>query len=301
MRITIYDDTPLIGNTLSCCLQDNKSYGPGVYRWMWDQLKTFYETGSTVEKNLVHPDRETVISNGYLDTLQRMDNETLDDQGNITFLDGFFEKWEEKFEHVVWSNWWGSISHKHAKFVHHDRLVFAHATKKDMAMHYACTKILNPIIDEDHIDLIVDNWRMDHVLVHGKDVGNWSDIWFTHFHDKVKQDFQNGKLKYFYQLNRLNWHVFKKPFKDVKMYTVDDARQVVLTMYHEHDDQHIERYIKQHPECISIDLEWYKDINRIQDYLEVSFDRKQLNNLNKLEAEIEIKKEYFQQQFPDLG
>ena len=298
MRISIYDDCSMIGMALSALLLSDKSFGPKIYEWMCIDQPGIWE--GKVENHPVNAKRDRSIELGHLHTLQLMDNEKLDADGNITFLDGYFEKFESQFDNQLWSNWWGSISHKKPKFIHHDKLILCKTTKLDAAMQYATNSILKTITSEDDIDKSTEFWRMDHVETHKKDIGTWTETWHKHWHERCKELFRDGQLKYFYQLNRLHWAVFKQPLEEVKMYTIDDAKEVVRAMYADFDSNHIQHLYNANPDALLVDSNWMHNLYEIEEYLETKFTIDQLRNVKKYMEHHQLRLEYFKQEFPEL-
>lgn len=300
MKISIYDDFSMIGMPLSAMLLSNDDeIGPVIYEWMWRRYPNT-PWKNNITDHTVMANRDFSIVCGHLDTLQNMDNETLDADGNITFLDGYFEQWEHRFDHVLWSNWWGSISHKYPKFVHHDKLILCQTSKLDAAMHYSVQSILKPITSIKDIDNSTEFWRMDHVEVDNANIGDWLDKWNKHWDARVKQAFLDGELKYFYQLNRLHWAVFKKPLEEVEMYTIDDARQCVIDMYNEFDEIHMQRVAEVNPDALVVDRHWMYNLQQLEDFLEMKFTQEQRSDVKIHADHFEKRLEYFLKEFPEL-
>lgn len=299
MKISIYDDFSLIGMPLSALLLEDEKIGPPIYKWYWNRWPN-QEWTNEIWRHPVSADRDYSIKCGHLDTLQIMDNETLDDDGNITFLDGYFEKWTDKYQHQLWSNWWGSISHKSPKFIHHDKLILCKTKKIDAAMHYSTASILKKITSIEDIDKSTEFWRMDHVETHKQNIGDWLDNWNTHWDARAKQAFLDGELRYFYQLNRLHWAVFKQPLDEVKMYTIEEAKQCVIDLFNNFDDQHMNHVIRANPDALVVDADWMYNLEPIQDYLGLTFTPEQLNNIQRHAQHYELRKEYFKAEFPRL-
>ena len=298
MKISIYDDFSMIGMPISALLLSGGNMGPVIYEWMWKKYPGQWE--DNIASHPVNANRKYSIDSGHIDTLQIMDNETLDADGNITFLDGYFEKWEDQYEDVLWSNWWGSISHKRPKFVHHDKLILCQTSKLDAAMHYSVQSILKKITCIEDIDKSTEFWRMDHVETHKQNIGDWLDNWNTHWDARAKQAFLDGELKYFYQLNRLHWAVFKQPLEEVKMYTIEDAKQCVIDLYKNFDDVHMKHVARANPDALVVDRDWMYNLEEIEDFLEIKFNEEQIADVEFHAQHYEKRKKYFKQEFPHL-
>ena len=307
MNITIYDDYDLIGNALAAALVQTKAYGPKMFRWMWD-THSYYDEDGVTQKNIL-ADRDWAIDSGYLNSIQAMENEC----GNgteilqTTFLDGFFEQFGGPWNNVVWANWFGTVSAKYPKLNNHDKLILCQTSRFDAVMNYCCEGVMRPILLED-IDLSTENWRMDHVEQYGSNIGEWTDLWYNNWHEQCKNDYADGKLKYFFQLNRLHWDLFHtiKGIKTdkVKMYTIDQTNDVLREVYEggpgQFDSTHMDRVIETNPDGLVIDSKWHSNLQPIQDHLSMTFNDKQLSNINRYIIQCQKKVDYFKEHFPDL-
>ena len=327
MNISIYDDYDLIGNALAAALVQTKEYGPKMFKWIWD-TDSSYDKNDITHKNIVS-DRNWAIDSGYLNSIQAMENEC----GNgteilqTTFLDGFFEQFKDedkdpatafeeamldtfvvsKYENVVWANWFGTVSAKYPKLNNHDKLILCQTRRFDAAMNYCCEVAMRPISLGD-VDLSTENWRMDHVEQYGSNIGEWTDLWYNNWHEQCKNDYADGKLKYFFQLNHLHWDLFHtiKGIKTdkVKMYTIDQTTDVVREVYKggagTFDSTHMGRVIETNPDGLVIDSMWHSNLEPIQDHLSMTFNDKQLSNISRYKTQCQKKIDYFKEHFPDL-
>lgn len=310
MNISIYDDYDLIGNALAAALVQTKAYGPKMFRWIWD-TDSAYDKNDITYKNIVS-DRDWAIDSGYLNSIQAMENEC----GNgteilqTTFLDGFFEQFGGPWNNVVWANWFGTVSAKYPKLNNHDKLILCQTSRFDAAMNYCCEVAMRPLteIETNPVDLSTENWRMDHVEQYGSNIGEWTDLWYNNWHEQCKNDYADGKLKYFFQLNHLHWDLFHtiKGIKTdkVKMYTIEQTTDVVREVYRggdgTFDSTHMGRVIETNPDGLVIDSMWHSNLQPIQDHLLMTFNDKQLSNISRYAAQCQKKVDYFKEHFPDL-
>lgn len=307
MNITIYDDYDLIGNALAAALVQSKAYGPKMFKWMWD-TNSSYDEDDVTQKN-IFDERDWAIESGYLNSIQAMENECGNGKEILqtTFLDGFFEKFKGQWDNVIWANWFGTVSAKYPKLNNHDKLILCQTSRFDAAMNYCCEGVMRPISLED-IDLSTENWRMDHVEQYGSNIGEWTDLWYNNWHEQCKNDYADGKLKYFFQLNRLHWDLFNtiKGIKTdkIKMYTIDQTNDVLKEVYEgglgQFDSTHIGRVIETNPDGLVIDSKWHSNLQPIQDHLSMTFNDKQLSNINRYIIQCQKKVDYFKEHFPDL-
>lgn len=303
MRITIYDGSTMIGSAMAAAFNIEKLFGPTIFHYTWqpDLAGRFQNKDILVWHN--RPKSDQI---GHLETLRHMEVDTLNSQSEITFLDGYFEKFEEEFEHVVWANYFGNVNHKHYKFVHHDKLIICDQSAPMQAFHYQLNTQSKVITTEKQIRDHTEHWRTDHVELNGEHTSDWINIWNDNFHDQAVKDMNDGKLKYFWQLNRLHWAVFKEDnWQDAKdkMPSVQDMEADVERCYLNFSTKRQDYILENNPDAFIADRLWYSDqeIEKLEEFLNYSFTVEQLKNIKMYGEKQDANWQEFCQKYPKLS
>lgn len=279
MRYVIYDYGSLIGANIGTVLTLDHQVGPKISDFAWN-IRDFDDTDFNQATYVI--DRDESEYSGHFNTIQVLENEPLRD-GNVTFLDGYFEALPPT-KHQIWFNWFGHVSHKHFKINNCDKLILCNPTPIDLTFDYAMTSAFKKIPDIAAIEYTTHLWDIDHVLVEDTSTSDWQRIWYDHFHEQTKRDFVDGKLIYFFQLNRLHWDVYKNPdYQTIKMRPANSAEELIKDFYNDSQDiRHIGFVRNSNPNSLIVNRDWYNNISDIEDYLEYKFNDIQLENIERL-------------------
>lgn len=299
-NVVVYDIASMIGCSLSAALMldSEEVVGPKYYRYSWIKDNNNKFNPDNVFEILVHVDRNLSEQCGQFKSMQLLENEKLNSDGQVTFLDGYFEQY--KYPIKLWSNWFGGVDHKNYTYPSYvDKLILCNSTPLDITFDYVMTSALKPIKNLESIDYSTDLWERDHVMTHGTDglkIGNWHKNWYGLFHDKVKQNFTEGKLKYFFQLNRMHWEVFEKEnMADVKFWGEEDIQSMINIFYTESnsDTSYMPRVMRNNPNHLELGRTWYKDVSIIEDYIEYKFSEEQKFHITKYGSHLDKKFDFF--------
>ena len=288
MNIGIYQTVNAHAPAIHWWLAHDKRFGPQLY-YGQEPVHNGDDVGSIVQEIRRNPDgggfdhiMDPTLYDIHQESLREMENKD-EENGRIDCTSAYFDAnkglWGNDedpivgYEYPVWSNYFGCT--KETIYVPAcDKLIFAKSTTEQSAMfyitQYAFSKMPTHMIDH-HTKI----WWEDHMLMGGKEIGKWKTIWYKDYHSQCKEDAENGKLQYMWQLNFAHWDLFDslKNSSDGK-FDLDYSFYRLFEEKHNSDDIEaqdvsIRGMAENNVDHLLIDAEWFKHQVDIFDYLGV--------------------------------
>tara|TARA_R110002074_G_scaffold16152_1_gene54297 strand:+ start:889 stop:1821 length:933 start_codon:yes stop_codon:yes gene_type:complete len=273
MNIGIYQTVNAHAPAIHWWLAHDSRFGPQLYKGHMPRSSELF-IGSIVDElrnvNDINIDEE--LYDSHQESLRMMENkkETID---QIDCLSEYF-KFNKDFKYPVWSNYFGSCYSPHYAPLA-DKLIFAQSTTEQSAMFYI-TQYAFDIMNIDNVHDHSKIWWEDHVLMGGKDIGKWKEIWYNNYHDQCVADFHSGKLQYMWQLNFAHWDLYESLCDGG-----DGKFELDYSFYRLFKDKHDPEDIKTQNKVLLnikekdidhlvVDIEWFKNTDVILDYLGIS-------------------------------
>ena len=261
--ITIYCSVNSTAPCLHWWLCNDKRFGPQAY-YIPDQQPNGKHIGS-----LVLEDRDDIhvpidVYHQHQKTHQNMENL----RPNGTFIDFTqpFEKYNDKYKHVVWSNYFGSIYQSSWK-IQSDYSIIIDSTIEDFIFNYVSVYAFIPLdVAKSERDSRI--WYEDHTILDNEFVNEWKTLWYEKYHPQVLQQFEDGKLKYMWQLNYAHWDLH---------HAIIDGKDKIDLDFSEHrlfdkfkDDEEIifnKDVIKTNTDSLIINTDWHNNTSQILEYI----------------------------------
>ena len=213
---------------------------------------------------------------------------------------------EKDYKMLLWSNYFGCLTHADQK-IECDKLIICDADPLEDCFHYIVTHSCKPIthhkIEEDS-----EVWWTDHKLLGGIDDGeildSWKDVWYEKYHQAMHDAFDNGTLKYMWQLNLLHWDVNDHLFEngpEPELIPHDDFKSLIKRKVFEMDNNTAIETYKHNPDALYVrDPFWFKQADRIADYLELDIDVHSDPNLIAYKEAYWERRDWFNQMLKDI-
>lgn len=282
--------------SISWLLCEEQNIGPQVF-----ELDVSLNTDKLFNR-IICDNRNTKPMHDHMICMQRMENFGDD---SVNFID-HFRIMEEQYDHVVWANYFGRTKNLQSVITGADKLVFCKVDFLEVMLHYTTGYAFTPMTLEN-IDHHSEIWYQDHHWVDGHDTTQWRELWYSLYHDKMKQHFVDGDLKYMWQLNFAHWDLCHailrgKDVRDVHLIDSTDLDRLWTNKLQDYSDNSvITQYninVQAGVDCILIDKpDWIDDIPKILDYLEIPHTRGIDANIERYRSVIEPKKEWFYKTF----
>ena len=289
MNIGIYQTVNAHAPAIHWWLAHDKRFGPQLY-FGQEPVHNGNDIGSIVQEIRRNPDgggfdhiMDSKLYNIHQESLRELENKDAEN-GRVDCTSAYFDAnkglWGNDedpivgYEYPVWSNYFGCT--KLTMYVPAcDKLIFAKSTTEQSAMFYMTQYAFNKIQRIDQIVAHSKIWWEDHMLMGGKEIGKWKEIWYKEYHNKCVADFHSGKLQYMWQLNFAHWDLFDSLKNDGDgKFDLDYSFYRLFEEKHNTDDIEaqdvsIKSMAENNVDHLLIDAEWFKHQVDIFDYLGV--------------------------------
>jgi hypothetical protein len=268
--IGIYQHVNAHAPAIHWWLASDPRFGPQIYEGRNPNPDNL-AIGNIVSELRADSAIDTQLYNSHQESLRMMENKR-ENNGSVDCLTDYF-KFNNKFEYPVWSNYFGCCDNP--QFAPQcEKLIVAKATTKQSAMFYISQYAFNRM-PADRIDVHTKIWWEDHMLMAGKEIGKWKEVWYRDYHQQCIQDATDGKLQYMWQLNFAHWDLYHAQLDGNNSFKLDYSFHRLFERKHETTDEiaqdlslsYIKNYNRDH---LVIDVEWFKKTDKILDYLGVS-------------------------------
>lgn len=297
----IYDPCTLVGRYIGAILmQDSDNYGPKYLDFFWnagDNHQFKQHNGSAY----VYIDKPVAYDVGMMDSIQRMENVDTGPWEPVSFLHNFYDKWDGVYPNTVWSNWFGVASVKFPVFAEPDKIIIVNGTRLMAIYDYVVQSMLKPIEGVEHIDRIAEAWREDHVEVDGEQLGTWLHKWTTVYRQQAIDAYERGEVKYFFQINRLHWDIFKLNESEIKILDVESAKDRLRNDWGQVKmEEYVSRVREANPNHLLVEQDWYDHLDVIEDYLDMKFNDTQLDQIAKIKTIMDANWKSFSKEYADI-
>jgi hypothetical protein len=225
----------------------------------------------------------------------------------LCFIDSY-RKYTSQFQHVIWGSHYACIKNPRTVFTGLDRLILCKTDLIVSMFHYLSGFAFNPISDEEHFERDCALWWQDHTFVDGDLTSRWKEVWYGTYHDRIKQQFIDGELKYMWQLNFIFWDLHKailneeKNLDNIELEPHDNTTRIWETKLKEFGDEPQDDLIATHKEAgvdfLQVnDPDWTSQLDEILDYLKIKKSKTIEHNLEQYKTLIEPKREWFEEAF----
>ena len=222
---------------------------------------------------------------------------------NYPIIDPLAEYFTLPYENVLWSNYYADLAEP-CCIIKADKTILLNVSPEEALFKY----IIRAFIELDHhkIDVDSDIWWKDHKTLDGTVTDNWKELWYNKFHDDMHRHFDNGKLKYMWQLNLLHWDLNdvvlgKQRIEDIQLIDWQDperlfhdkrqemnemifSMQATIGTYKQHNVDHI----------VINDPNWILDLPTVTQYLEMSQSDTLVSNQNRYKLKYSDKKRIYE-------
>lgn len=288
MNIGIYQTVNAHAPAIHWWLAHDKRFGPQLYSGQ-DPVHDGDNIGSIVTEIRRNPEGEfddhnmdSSLYDIHQESLREMENKD-GESGRVDCTSAYFDAnkglWGNDedpivgYEYPVWSNYFGCT--KETRYVPAcDKLIFANSTIEQSAMFYITQYAFNKI-SIDEIEVHSKIWWEDHVLMDGKEIGKWKEIWYKDYHNQCIQDYYDGKLEYMWQLNFAHWDLFESLLDNGDgKFDLNYSFERLFRQKHKPDDFNAEQkvlkaMIDNNVDHLLVDVEWFNNTSIILDYLNI--------------------------------
>jgi hypothetical protein len=287
MNIGIYQTVNAHAPAIHWWLAHDNRFGPQLYYGMNPALSGD-NIGSIVNEIRRDPSSDTFdhimdneLYNIHQESLREMENK--DDENGITdctsaYFDATKGCWGNGedpivgYEYPVWSNYFGATK-SNLSVPACDKLIFAKSTVEQSAMFYITQYAFNKIELKD-ITTHSRIWWEDHMLMGGKNISTWKEVWYRDYHDQCLADCMNGKLQYMWQLNFAHWDLFDQLQHSNSSFELDYSPTRLFKDKHDpsdikSQDVSIRSMEENNVDHLLIGAEWFNHQAVILDYLGV--------------------------------
>lgn len=213
---------------------------------------------------------------------------------------------EKDYKMLLWSNYFGCLHYEDQK-IDCDKLIICDADPLEDAFHYVINHAYKPM-SHKKIDKDSEIWWTDHKLLGGIDDGevldSWKDVWYAKYHQAMHDAFDNGALKYMWQINFLHWDVNDYLFNngpEPKLNAHDDFKSLIKRKLFDMHDNQASVTLRHNPDALYIrDPNWFTHAQAIVDYLELEIDTPTDPKLNAYIDAYSVRRDWFNQMLKDM-
>lgn len=268
--IAIYGDKNGTQDSIAWWLCEEPDVGPQIYNAPWRSGNIQAEFNDPMLGTLVEDCR---TYEDHDETMRLMENISGD----------FLAPWRQHCEWhptLIWSNYFGALYDPKQKIMA-TKLILCNESHEEDCFHYIIShafKLLSRSKVEDDTEV----WWRDHVYVDGKDIGDWKNVWYNKYHNEMLKAFDNGELKYMWQLNFAHWdlfHALQQGHDNIILESHDNYTRLFKEKL-ENDFDGISQTIKNNTGLVVEDPNWFTQADQILDYLELSWTDSLRKNLN---------------------
>ena len=296
--IAVYSCVNSVAPYIHWWLATDARFGPQAYS-LWNPVD------DTDHKCIGPVATEDRGGNRYQERVYDAHQRTHQNMENFDAVDGVidflapFKQFESEYDHVVWSNYFGSVKHSDQRIAA-DKLIIVKSTLEDLIFNYVSSYAF-VVLSEESIEEHSRVWYEDHTIVEDEYVSSWKEIWYRDYQEQCLQDYRDGKLKYMWQLNFAHWDLWDAIMdgKDSFKLSYDDERLFSKFTAEDLDFQNdlIER--NKH-NCLVVDIDWYKNPRQILDYLGVENSQQLTDSLKYYKDKYESNRKKFNDLFGHL-
>lgn len=257
------------------------STAPGMHWWLANDVRfgpqAYFigdNTGNDMHiGSLVLEDRDGVhvpvdVYEKHQQTHQNMELLTAQD-GYIDFLEPF-RSYEDQYEHVVWSNYFGTFQESHWK-IKSDRSIIIDSTMQDYIFNYVSVYAFIPL-DEEKIERDSRIWYEDHTVLNNQLVNDWKTIWYEKYHNRCLEEFKKGNLKYMWQLNFAHWDLNNALMEGETTFDLDFSESRLFEKFDDYEEIEFNQQVietnREH--SLIVPTDWHNNAKEILDYIGVS-------------------------------
>ena len=287
--IAIYGNKNGTQDSIAWWLCEEEDIGPQIYNVPWRSGK--------IQAEFEHPLLGTLVEDirtydEHDETMRLMENVPGD------FLQPW-RKFDKQDYKLVWSNYFGEMCEPSQNIIA-DKLILCNQTREEDCFHYIISHAFKKLT-KDKVDDDTEVWWKDHVYVDGKDIGMWKDIWYGKYNESMHKAFDEGKLKYMWQLNFAHWdlyHALQDNKVDVTLEDPDNYTRLFEDKLKKEYDS-IEDTIMHNDGLIIVDPNWFVQADQILEYLEIPWTDNLKTNLNDYMEVYKRKRMWYETNFAD--
>lgn len=266
------------------CNSTTKNIGPQIYEFIPDSYEWTGMANNTSGLIL-----DAVRPSEYIECHRLMENV----QGDIIAP---MRKFEKDYDMLLWSNFFSDLEYPDQK-INCDKLIVCDEDTYENAFHYVISHAYRTLEKKD-VDGHSEVWWTDHKLVNSKVTDNWKTVWYDTYHQQMHDEFDKGNLVYMWQLNYMHWDVNSlvegKNIKP-KLEPADNLKRLLFEkLLDEKWSKRLDRTLWSNPDALYIcDPHWFKNANKILEFLNVERCSKLTELLDKYEYEYTIRRDWF--------
>lgn len=267
------------------CNSMTKNIGPQVYEFIPDSHKwngmADNNSGLVVDK---------IRHNEHTECHRLMENV----RGDIIAP---MRKFEKDYDMLIWSNFFGNLKYPDQK-INCNKLIVCDEDTYEDTFHYTISHAFTALRSKETIDDHSEVWWQDHKFVDGKITDNWKQIWYDKYHSIMYDEFDKGNLRYMWQLNYMHWDVNSLvEGKDIKptLEPADNLKRLLFEkLLDNKQSKRLDRTLWANPNALYIgDPHWFKNVDKILEYLNVERCNKLNEELDKYKYEYTIRRDWF--------
>ena len=205
---------------------------------------------------------------------------------------------EKDYDMLVWSNYFGNLKYYDQK-IECDKLIVCHQSPLEDCFQYVMAHAFTPMTKED-VDGHSELWWTDHKLVNGEVTDSWKEVWYSKYHQKMHDAFDNGTLKYMWQLNFMHWDLHENILAGndipIEMEDADNVKRLLLDKILDYNENMTDVVIDYNPGSLLIeDPHWFKGQKpqMILDYLDINWSPQLRDALEHYEHAYWLRREWF--------
>lgn len=205
---------------------------------------------------------------------------------------------EKNYDMLVWSNYFGNLKYYDQK-IDCDKLIICNQTSLEDCFQYVISHAFNPLEKSD-VDEHSELWWTDHKFLHGEVTDNWKEQWYAKYHKKMHDAFDNGTLKYMWQLNFMHWDLHERLLDGddtpIELLEHDNVKRLLLDKILDYNENMTDVVLDNNPGALTIeDPHWFKGQKplMILDYLEIDTSPQLRENLQLYEEAYWTRREWF--------
>ena len=254
----------------------NKKFGPQLYDFYkfgthnYDyMLSDEYHIGSMVVEMRENANLDNEVYDLHQESMRQMEN-YVPVNDRVDCVSNYFNGLKNLYEVPVWSNYFGCC--EKGAFPASEKLIYCNHSEYDICFFYI-TQYAFTLLDEEKVHNDSKLWWQDHKFVDNAVTDNWKEIWYKDYQPQVLKDFENGKLKYMWQLNFSHWDLQRAISNGKTSFDLDYGSNRLFE-HKLNDVDHISREVwakhKDSVDHLGVSIDWFDHTKEICDYVEIT-------------------------------
>ena len=173
------------------------------------------------------------------------------------------------YENIVWSNYFGTFKSSDWK-IKSDHGIIIDSTMEDFIFNYVSVYAFIPL-SEDKINRDSRIWYEDHTMLDNEIVTEWKARWYSDYHDACLEEYNDGTLKYMWQLNFAHWDLANSILEGNGKIELDFSESRLFEKFDDEEEIDFNKnIIKHNPDSLIVPTDWHNNPKEILDFIGVS-------------------------------